>query len=97
MPAFLLMPRPPTTKTSPRARARAPKRPAPDRRTRETLRPSNQDLEECVGQHSEAFRKSEALKQAIIDGRPYPVRCQVRSISGFSAHADESVADVILK
>lgn len=61
------MPRPPTTKTSPRARARAPKRPAPDRRTRETLRLSNQDLEERVGQHSEAFRKSEALKQAIID------------------------------
>ena len=29
-------------------------------------------------------------KQAIIDGRTYPVRCQVRSISGFSAHADES-------
>ncbi len=29
-------------------------------------------------------------KQAIIDGRSYPVRCQVRSISGFSAHADES-------
>lgn len=29
-------------------------------------------------------------KQAFIDGRAYPVRCQVRSISGFSAHADES-------
>jgi metallo-beta-lactamase family protein len=25
-----------------------------------------------------------------IDGRPTQVRCQVRSISGFSAHADES-------
>ena len=29
-------------------------------------------------------------KQAIIDGRTFPVRCRVRSISGFSAHADES-------
>ena len=29
-------------------------------------------------------------KVARIDGRNYPVRCQVRSISGFSAHADES-------
>ncbi|HEX2221023.1 MAG TPA: MBL fold metallo-hydrolase [Candidatus Limnocylindria bacterium] len=27
---------------------------------------------------------------ARIDGREYPVRCRVRSISGFSAHADES-------
>lgn len=27
---------------------------------------------------------------AVIDGQPHPVRCQVRSISGFSAHADES-------
>ena len=25
-----------------------------------------------------------------IDGQPRPVRCQVRSISGFSAHADET-------
>ncbi len=29
-------------------------------------------------------------KQAFIDGRAYPVRCRVRTISGFSAHADES-------
>lgn len=29
-------------------------------------------------------------KQVRIDGAPYEVRCQVRSISGFSAHADES-------
>jgi metallo-beta-lactamase family protein len=27
---------------------------------------------------------------ARIDGRDFPVRCRVRSISGFSAHADES-------
>jgi metallo-beta-lactamase family protein len=28
-------------------------------------------------------------REVRIDGRPYQVRCQVRSISGFSAHADE--------
>lgn len=28
--------------------------------------------------------------EAVIDGRRYPVRCKVRSVSGFSAHADES-------
>jgi metallo-beta-lactamase family protein len=28
-------------------------------------------------------------KSARIDGQEYPVRCRVRSISGFSAHADE--------
>ena len=28
-------------------------------------------------------------KTARIDGQEYPVRCRVRSISGFSAHADE--------
>ena len=27
--------------------------------------------------------------EARIDGQMYPVRCKVRSISGFSAHADE--------
>jgi metallo-beta-lactamase family protein len=29
------------------------------------------------------------LKTARIDGQEYTVRCAVRSISGFSAHADE--------
>ncbi|TMB53958.1 MAG: MBL fold metallo-hydrolase, partial [Chloroflexi bacterium] len=30
---------------------------------------------------------------AKIDGEEYPVRCRVRSISGFSAHADEHELD----
>ncbi|MDQ3097648.1 MAG: MBL fold metallo-hydrolase [Chloroflexota bacterium] len=30
------------------------------------------------------------VAEAVIDGRRYPVRCKVRSVSGFSAHADES-------
>jgi len=32
----------------------------------------------------------EGAPEAVIDGRRYPVRCRVRSVSGFSAHADES-------
>ena len=28
-------------------------------------------------------------REAVIDGQSHPVRCKVRSISGFSAHADE--------
>jgi metallo-beta-lactamase family protein len=31
----------------------------------------------------------QGAKVAKIDGDPYPIRCRVRSISGFSAHADE--------
>ena len=41
--------------------------------------------EGTLGAHLQAG--AETIK---IDGRPTPVRCQVRSISGFSAHADES-------
>ena len=32
-------------------------------------------------------------KTARIDGEEYPVRCKIRSISGFSAHADEHELD----
>jgi metallo-beta-lactamase family protein len=32
-------------------------------------------------------------KTARIDGAEYPVRCRIRSISGFSAHADEHELD----
>ena len=32
----------------------------------------------------------EGATQVRIDGQHYQVKCQVRSISGFSAHADES-------
>jgi metallo-beta-lactamase family protein len=32
-------------------------------------------------------------KTARIDGEEYPVRCRIRSISGFSAHADEHELD----
>lgn len=38
-----------------------------------------------LGAHLQA-----GAKQVKIDGQPREVRCQVRSISGFSAHADES-------
>jgi len=41
--------------------------------------------EGTLGAHLQA-----GAKQVKISGRPYEVRCQVRSISGFSAHADES-------
>jgi metallo-beta-lactamase family protein len=38
-----------------------------------------------LGAHLQA-----GAKEARIDGQPRPVRCRVVSISGFSAHADES-------
>ncbi len=41
--------------------------------------------EGTLGAHLQA-----GVKQVRIDGQDYDVRCQVRSISGFSAHADES-------
>jgi metallo-beta-lactamase family protein len=41
--------------------------------------------EGTLGAHLQAGAKSVKL-----DGQPHEVRCQVRSISGFSAHADES-------
>lgn len=41
--------------------------------------------EGTLGAHLQA-----GAKQVILDGTPRDVRCEVRSISGFSAHADES-------
>ena len=41
--------------------------------------------EGTLGAHLQA-----GAREVKIDGRPHEVRCQVRSISGFSAHADES-------
>ena len=41
--------------------------------------------EGTLGAHLQA-----GAKEATIDGQPRPVRCRVVSISGFSAHADES-------
>ena len=41
------------------------------------------------GQGSLGFAIQHGAKEARIDGQMYPVRCKVRSISGFSAHADE--------
>ena len=41
------------------------------------------------GQGSLGFAIQHGAKEARIDGQTYPVRCKVRSISGFSAHADE--------
>ncbi len=38
-----------------------------------------------LGAHLQA-----GAREIKLDGQPRPVRCQVRSISGFSAHADES-------
>jgi metallo-beta-lactamase family protein len=46
-----------------------------------------------VGYQGEATlgaRLQAGLKVARVDGQEYQVRCAVRSISGFSAHADES-------
>jgi metallo-beta-lactamase family protein len=40
--------------------------------------------EGTLGRHIQSGGKS-----ARLDGEEYPVRCRVRSISGFSAHADE--------
>jgi len=41
------------------------------------------------GQGSLGYAIQHGAKEARIDGQMYPVRCKVRSISGFSAHADE--------
>jgi metallo-beta-lactamase family protein len=41
------------------------------------------------GQGTLGYAIQHGAQQAKIDGAPYPVRCRVRSISGFSAHADE--------
>ncbi|TMB48990.1 MAG: MBL fold metallo-hydrolase [Chloroflexi bacterium] len=41
------------------------------------------------GQGSLGYAIQHGAKEARIDGQIYPVRCKVRSISGFSAHADE--------
>ena len=41
------------------------------------------------GQGTLGYAIQHGAKEARIDGRAYPVRCRVRSISGFSAHADE--------
>ena len=41
------------------------------------------------GEGSLGFAIQHGAKEARIDGQKYPVRCKVRSISGFSAHADE--------
>jgi metallo-beta-lactamase family protein len=46
-----------------------------------------------VGYQGEATlgaRLQAGVKTARVDGQEYPVRCAIRSISGFSAHADES-------
>jgi len=41
------------------------------------------------GQGSLGYAIQHGATEARIDGQLYPVRCKVRSISGFSAHADE--------
>jgi len=41
------------------------------------------------GQGTLGYAIQHGATQARIDGVQYPVRCRVRSISGFSAHADE--------
>jgi metallo-beta-lactamase family protein len=41
------------------------------------------------GQGTLGYAIQHGAKEARIDGQSYPVRCRVRSISGFSAHADE--------
>lgn len=41
------------------------------------------------GQGTLGYAIQHGAQQARIDGTKYPVRCRVRSISGFSAHADE--------
>ena len=44
--------------------------------------------EGTLGRHIQS-----GAKLAKIDGEAYPIRCRVRSISGFSAHADEHELD----
>ncbi|TME33026.1 MAG: MBL fold metallo-hydrolase [Chloroflexi bacterium] len=41
------------------------------------------------GQGSLGYAIQHGAKEARIDGQKFPVNCKVRSISGFSAHADE--------
>lgn len=41
------------------------------------------------GQGTLGYAIQHGAKQARIDGQAYPIQCRVRSISGFSAHADE--------
>ncbi|MGZ6256752.1 MAG: MBL fold metallo-hydrolase RNA specificity domain-containing protein [Candidatus Limnocylindria bacterium] len=41
------------------------------------------------GQGTLGYAIQHGAKEARIDGQAYPIRCRVRSISGFSAHADE--------
>jgi metallo-beta-lactamase family protein len=45
------------------------------------------------GQGSLGYAIQHGAAEARIDGQKYPVRCKVRSISGFSAHADEHELD----
>ena len=42
------------------------------------------------GQGTLGAQLQAGARQVRIDGEPHEVRCQIRSISGFSAHADES-------
>ncbi len=41
------------------------------------------------GQGTLGYAIQHGAKEAHIDGKKFPIRCRVRSISGFSAHADE--------
>jgi metallo-beta-lactamase family protein len=41
------------------------------------------------GQGTLGYAIQHGAKEARIDGQKFPIRCRVRSISGFSAHADE--------
>ena len=41
------------------------------------------------GQGTLGYAIQHGAKEARIDGQAYPIHCRVRSISGFSAHADE--------
>ncbi len=41
------------------------------------------------GQGTLGYAIQHGAKEAHIDGQKFPIRCRVRSISGFSAHADE--------
>ncbi len=45
------------------------------------------------GQGTLGYAIQHGAKEAHIDGQKFPVRCRVRSISGFSAHADEHELD----
>jgi metallo-beta-lactamase family protein len=53
-------------------------------------RPEGDDPVRGLPGRSDARRHLQAgAKTARVDGQEYQVRCAVRSISGFSAHADE--------